>query len=418
MREWYIVLTMKIWIKVAIGTIIGILLAVFLPETVNNKNLFAYLFDLIIHIGRYAIFPIVLFSLSMGVYELKREQVMGKIYLRIILYLILTTALLTVIGTFSVLAISPSRIPIIIEDETVYSLPHIKDILLQIFPKNLFQIFISSGNFLFPLYFFAFFLGMNFTFDKTITKPAVEFFDSMSRIFYHINSFIIEVISTGCIALSAHFLFQVREIQEIALFEQLILTLIINSAVIIFGLYPALLYFLGGRKNPYRWLYGIAAPAVIGFLSRDSYFSLSFLIKHGKENLGIPRKIGAAGFPFFAIFGRAGTAMVTSISFIIILKSYSSLGIEISHLLWTMSFAFLLSFLLGTVPGLGTFISLSILCTLYGTGVEEGYLILKPIAPLLISFSVLLDVVTSAFSTYLVSIHEDMNKEVEAVDFI
>jgi len=118
------------------------------------------------------------------------------------------------------------------------------------------------------------------------------------------------------------------------------------------------------------------------------------------------------------MFGKAGTALVTSVSFVIILRSYSSLGIGITQLLWVLSFTFLVSFILGSVPGMGAFVALSILCTSYGTGVEEGYLIMKPIAPLLISFSVFLDVVTSAFASYLTAVQGDVEKQIEIRDFV
>ena len=91
----------------------------------------------------------------------------------------------------------------------------------------------------------ALFLGLNFTFDRLITKPAVQLFDSLSRIFYHINSFIVEVISIGMFALASYFIMQIEATEELILYRQLILTLVIDSAVILFGLFPALIYFLG-----------------------------------------------------------------------------------------------------------------------------------------------------------------------------
>jgi aerobic C4-dicarboxylate transport protein len=409
---------MKIWIKLVIGTVAGILLGMFLPQTAKNTELFSYLMELIINVGRYIVMPMVFFSVAIGTYELKQDGTLLKTYTRIILYLALSTALLTVLGTFSVLVISPARIPIIIEEEIIYSLPTFKQVLFQIFPRNLFTIFTGDSNFLFPLFFFALFLGLNFTFDRLITKPAVQIFDSISRIFYHINSFIVEVISIGIFAISTYFVMQIQATEELVLYRQLIITLVIDSAVILFGLFPALLYFLGRRENPYRWLYAVIAPAVVGFFSRDSFFSLSYLVKHGHENLGIPRKTGSASFPIFAMFGKAGTALVTSVSFVIILRSYSSLGIGITQLLWVLCFTFLVSFILGSVPGMGAFVALSILCTHYGAGVEEGYLIMKPIAPVLISFSVFLDVVTSAFASYLTAVQGDVQKQIEVRDYV
>ncbi|MEW5817870.1 MAG: cation:dicarboxylase symporter family transporter [Spirochaetota bacterium] len=410
---------MKIWIKLLAGTCIGVLLGILLPKSDPQiKELFSYLSELAINVGRYGLLPLLFFSISIGTYELKQEQKLLRIYGRVFLYCVLSTALLVLIGSLSILIISPDRIPIIIEKEAAYNLPGMKEILLTIFPKNLFKVFMTDGSFLFPVCFLSFFLGLNFNFDRLITKPVVQFFDAMSRIFYQINSFFTELLGLGFIALSAFLIIQLRSTQELDLFMQIIVILCIDTVLIAFGIYPGILYLMGIKDNPFKWLYAIIAPALAGFVSKDSHFSLAFLIRHGKENLGIPRKIGSTTFTFFAVFGKAGTALVTTVTFIVILKSYSSLGINFIQVLWVMTFSFLVSFILGSVPGLGTIVALSILCSGYGKGVEEGYLILKPIAPLLVSFGVFLDVITSAFISLIVARLEESLKEVHASDYI
>jgi aerobic C4-dicarboxylate transport protein len=241
--------------------------------------------------------------------------------------------------------------------------------------------------------------------------------DSLNRIFYHINSLLCELFGLAMIVISAYFIMTVRQ-YEFTLFKQMLIIIGIDTTLIVFAVYPALLYFLGGRQNPYKWLYAVIAPVLTAFFSGDSYLSVVMLAKHGKENLGVPRRVGSAVYPLFAIFGRAGTALVASATFLLVLKSYSSLEITFGQVLWTLLFSLLISLTLGTVPGLGTYVALSTLCSLYGRGLQEGYLILRPIAPLLISFGVLLDVLTSAFVSLLVSRHEHVAQEVDAYDFV
>lgn len=409
---------MKIWIKLLIGSAIGVLLGFLLPETEAVNDIFAYISELVINIGRYAVFPLVLFSVAIGTFELKNDKQTLKVYGRSVLYLALSSLLLSVIGAGSVLLMAPERIPIVIEEEIILTTPGIREILLWVFPRNLFKLLGDSGNFLLPVYFFAFFLGLNFTFDRLVTRPAVQFFDSMSRIFYHINTFVLEVMGLGMIALAGFLTMQTIAIPELGLYSQLILVLAIDTAVILFGIYPGLLYLLADNKNPYRWLYAVLAPALAGAVSGDNYFSLGFLFRNGKENLGIPRKIGSTSFSLFALFGRAGTAMVSAVSFILILKSYSSLGITAVDTLWVIVFSFLTSFTLGSIPGLGAFVALASLCSLYGSGYEEGYLILRPVASILVSFSVLLDVVTASFASMLVARHEKEQEEIEIREYV
>jgi len=409
---------MKIWIKLLAGSIIGLLLGLFLPTRESVYEAFSYLSNLFLNIGRYAIFPLVFFALAVGTFELRSEKKALRVYGRTLLYMIAAAALLSLIGAISVLIMAPDRIPIVIEEELAFDRPDIKKILLQVFPGNLFEVFGQNGGYLLPVYFLAFFLGLNFTFDRLVTRPAVQFFDSMARIFYHINTFMVETLGVGMIALSAFLVQQAVGAPEIGLYRQLLLVLAIDTVLVLFGLYPGLLYLLLEKKNPYRLLYATLGPAIAGFVSGDAYFSLGFLIRNGKENLGVPRKVGSTTFPLFALFGKAGTAMVSAVSFIIIINSYSSLGITVLDFFWVVLFSFLVSFTLGGVPGAGAFVALSTLCAAYGGGYEEGYLILAPVAAILVSVAVLLDVTTASFASLLVARHEKMQDEVNTRDLI
>ncbi len=408
---------MKIWIKVLTGILLGALLGYFLPGSKATVETTAFISSLVIRIGRYIVFPLVFFSLIVGTYELKREKKLFSVYGRTFLYLFSSTALLTVIGVLSVLIFSPERIPIIIESEVAFKLTGFKESLFQIFPTNMFEVLTASGQVLLPVIFLAFILGINLDFEIRITNPVVQLLDAVSRIFYHLNSLLVELFSIGLIAVTASFFFTLR-VSDLSLFKELFIILTFDLILVIFGIYPGLLYLLGGRENPYRYLYAVIGPALTAFFTGDEYLAISMLVRHGKESLGVPRRVGSAVYPLFAFFGRAGTALVTGISFILILKSYSSLEISFTQILWTLGFTFLTSLALGSVPGLGTLVAVSLLCSLFGKGIQEGYLILKPVAPLLISAGVVLDVITSAFVAFLVSRHEGVCQEIDLVDYL
>lgn len=411
---------MKIWLKLLIGGALGVLLGFFLPaHSPGVQEFFQFLADLILRIGRYLLFPLIFSSLAIGIFKLRENKKALRVFLRTLVYLILASLGLTIIGTLSVLILSPSRIPIIIERGVPLPILTLADYLKELFPSNLFNIFNDSGNFLLPLVFLALLLGVNLNFDKQITRPVTQFLDSLSQIFYRINDLLVEVMGIGMIALSAWLVIQVRMIPSLELFRQLLLVLLVDSLILVLGVFPWLIYFLvPGRGNPYKWIYAALAPGLGAFFSGDSYFSLSCLLKTGRENLGVPRRAGSVIYPLFSLFGKAGTGMVTGISFMVILKSYSSLGITFSGVLWVILFAFLLSFLTGNYPALGFWASISFMCSLYGQDLQEGYLILSPIVPLLTSFSVFLDVMVSALASFLVAEHEGMRKDVELSNFV
>ena len=408
---------MKIWVKLLIGIVIGALLA-FLLDADSVLDIFEAITGVVINIGRYTVFPLVLFSTAMGIYELRREKRLLAVVGRTLLYLVTTSALLAMIGTASTLIFKPERIPFAIEQEIAYSIPTFRHVLEEIFPKNMFRILIDSGDYLLPVFIFAVLFGLNLNFDRLATRPSTQLFDSLTRVFYNMNALVLELIGVGFIPITTAFIMRILVTPEMALYTQLILVLFIDAIFLIFVLYPILLYVLGRKKQPIRLVYANIANLLAAALSRDAYFSLSCMIRHVKESLGVQRKVGAVSLPLFALFGKAGTAMVTGASFILIITSYSALGVSFGEVVWVMLFAFLSSLVVGPFPGIGAFVALSILSAGFPAGYEEGYLILKPMVPILMSFAVAIDVITASLATTLVAEHSNMRKEIEIKEYV
>ncbi len=406
---------MKIWIKLLVGTILGVIAGFFIPDSVGG--IMQSISGFVTGVGRYVIFPLVFFSLGIGTSELRQERRIVRVYLSVFKYLALSALLLILIGTASVLVFPPERIPIPIKSGAAYGMIDVMAGLTSIFPRNLFTVFFASGDFLLPLVVLAFLLGLNLDFDRQATRPIVQIFDSLSRIFYHMNSLVVELFAIAMIAIAAAMTMRIAH-AGLVMYKQILIILAADTAIVTLGVYPACLYFMGVKANPYRWLYAALGPAIAGLVTGDQYIALSMLSKHGKESFGVPRMIGSAVYPLFASIGRAGTAMISAVSFIFILRCYSSLEITVLQVLWVMLFSFLTSFILGAVPGMGAYFMIAALCGIFGQGRQEGYLILENIAPLLVSFGVFIDVITSAFTSLLIAREENLWTEVEMENFV
>lgn len=422
---------MKVWIKLLLGTLAGALLALLLPSFLvflrgffpNIPDHFEVTFfktatEIVIGLGRYALFPFVFFSLAVAINDLRAERRLGSVLWRSFLYTGLFTVILVAIGTLLILVFNPQWIPVTMKKESVAIFQGWNDTLKYLVPQNAFQILTGGADFLLPLYAFAFLLGLNFDFDKNSTQPTVTLFDSLSKIFYHLNSFFVELFGFGIILLSGAWLIQIQAIQDVQLYLQVILVLILATLIVLFGVFPAILYFFGGKQNPYKWIFGMLGAGMGAFFSGDNFFTLGLSMRFSRENLGVPRKVGATTMPLFAMFARAGTAMTTAIAFIVILKSYSAAEITYDQVIWTILFTCLVSFTLPSVPALGAYISLSLLCQWYGPKTENGFLLLQPIVPILVSFSALLDVFAAGLIAWLVSRQEGLQKQIKSKLFI
>jgi Na+/H+-dicarboxylate symporter len=392
---------MKVWVKFLIGSLLGIILGWFLPS--DNQIIvqtLTWLEGLAIRIGRYTAAPILLFSLTIAVYELRQDGRFWRLFFQSFLLIVGSTIFVIGAGILVTLSFPPARIPILIEEQVAAVSLNTAENIIELFPSNMFSALTGDGVYLFPLYVFAFFLGIGLSYDRSYTKPVISLVDSLSRVFYHVASLFSEILGIVIISLSAYWAVRFYEVLRADVFRDLIALLGIFSVVFGLVVLPLLLYFLKPRSNPWAVLYGSLGPALAGFFSGDINFTLPVLLRHMKENLGVRRRTNVVTVTLFTAFGRAGSAMVAAVAFIVIIKSYSSLGISVRDVLSIGIRAFFISLLLARHPGDGAYTALAVLCMGYGRGFEAGYLILKPIAFYLIAVGTFLDVMITSFATY------------------
>ncbi len=410
---------MKIWMRLLAGSIIGVLLGSYLPESGGDTaRLFAGIAEYVVSIARYFLFPLVFFGVIIGTSELMAERRVLRLYGKTIGLLLAATAVSILIGTGAVLAVSPGRIPPIFQEAPVTDIPAVGMLLERIFPRNLFAAFSQAGDFLLPLLALGIFIGLALHYDQSAGQGVSQFADSASRVFYRLSAFVVEILGIGMIAVAAAMIFDIRAINDFQIFASLILTVSVSVGFIVLVAYPVIIYFLIDRDSALPWLYAMIAPILTGLFSGDMYFSLPTLERVGKESLGVPRRAGSAVFSLAAVFGKAGSALVAAASFIVILRSYTALEITFAQVLWVMTSTFGVSFLLGAVPGSAAVVALAMLSNLYGRGMEEVFLILWPAAPILISLGVVLDVATAGFVAQVVASTEKMRRRVDQFDFV
>jgi Na+/H+-dicarboxylate symporter len=394
---------MKVWVKLLIGAVLGIALGHFAPDNLSFTSGLVWLEQFVLRVGRYALIPVLVFSLTISVHELRQDSKFWPLVFKNLLLIIGISAFVISAGVLIATAFPPARIPILGEEHFGIVRLDIAENIKALFPNNMFSVLSGDGIYLFPVCVFAFFLGMGLSYDKNYSKPIVALVDSLSRIFFHIASFFMEILGFMIIVLSAFWMVRFKGVLEAGIFLNLILLLGIIAVVLGFGILPLFLFILRPKKNPWAILYGSLGPSISAFFSGDTNFSLLVLLWHLKENLGIKRRSNAVSMALFSTFCRAGSAMVAAVAFIVIFKSYSSLGITANELLSIGFRAFVISFLLARHPGDGAYTALAVLCLGYGQGFEAGYLILKPIAFYLIAVGTFLDVIIAAFASYAVA---------------
>jgi len=390
-----------------------------LPENETVFSALMWLEKLALGIGRYAVVPVIVFALTIAIYELRMDEQFWPLILKNFLLIIVISAFVIFSGIMITTIFSPDRIPIeTVGQQEVITLS-VADNVLDLFPSNMFAVFAKDGIFLFPFCVFAFFLGMGLNYDRTYSKPVISLLDSLSRIFYYIASFFSEILGFVLIFLAAFWAVRFNALLEAKVYKDLIIMLAVFAGALCFVVMPLFLYFLKPRTNPWRVLYGFLAPSIAAFFSGDVNFSIPVLQRHSKENFGIKRRSGALSITLFATFCRCGSAVAAAAAFIVIIKSYSYLRIGTLDLLTIGLYAFAISFALARNPGDGAFIALAALCMFYGSGeYKAAYLIMKPMTFYLVAVGTFMDVMLNAFGTYVLARTNGYIEEKNLVHFI
>lgn len=409
---------MKIWLKYLIGIVFGVAAAFIIPfGSVQSQAVLEYIFEIVCRFGRFALLPLLFFSVASSFFSLRDEKLLLRTTGWTVSVIVISSVLLTGIGLLSAIVIRLPRIPITVEQvETLPSID-VKLLFKSLFPYSGFESLLD-GIYLLPCFVFAGLAGAGAASDKVASKPAVTLFDSLSNVCYIVMSFLIEVLSVGMIAISCKWTLDFIVVAKAGVYMPLVLMLFIILVVVAGLIYPLIIRLLCHDHHPYRVLYACAAPFITAFFSGDENLALSVNLRHGSESLGIRRRVNAFTYPLFSIFARGGAALVETICFTVILRSYSSLGISAVDAFWIAGMALLFSFCQCGLPTSGSFIAITLMCLQYGRGFEAGYLLLKTAAPIICSFAAGLNAITAMFGSYIVGVKTGMIQHKSLEKFI
>ena len=409
---------MKVWLKYLIGIAVGIAAVFIIPfNTSQSREVLDFIVELVIRFGRYTLIPVLFFSIICACFTLHDNKMTLKTGAWTATTVIASSIILTVLGLLSALFVKLPRIPIAIEKAVEEPSLDLKILLTKIFPYSGFDT-LHEATYLLPCFIFAGFIGGAAATDKVKSKSCMQFFESLRSVMYTVMTFFTDLLAVGMIAIMTKWTLEFIATMQLKVYTPLIIMLASDLILASLVIYPLILRFLCHDPHPYKVLYASITPFMVAFLSGDTNLTIQVAMRHGKESLGIKNRVNAVTYPLFAIFAKGGTALVQTVCFILILRSYSTLDITLIDSLWIAVTSFILSFVLGEIPSQGTFISLTIMCMMYGKGFEAGYLLLKNIAPIICSFAAGFDAITAMVGSYIVGVKTSSVEHQEIKNFI
>ena len=401
-----------------IGLALGVLAAFILPtDNAAFANAVAFLTELFIRVGRYVVVPLIFTSAIVAVNKLRSSKILLKTTGITVLIIVASTLILTLVGLASILIVKLPRIPITVDVATETFSLDVKGMILSLFPYSGFEA-LREGSFLLVCLVFAFIIGWESASEEIAFKPVFALSDSLSNLFYNIANFFTEIMAILGIAIVCYWTMDFRKVIEPGIFTPMIVMFLVDFVIVAGIIYPLILHFVCHDPHPYKVLYASLAPLILSFFSGDSNLVIPLANRHLRDSLGIRRRCRGFTYPMFSIFARGGAALVSTISFILIWRSYSSLSIPVTDILWIFSLSFGLSFLLGGIPAGGAFVLLTILCSKYARGFETSFLLLKPAAMITCSFAAAFDTLTAMVGSYIVAVKTKMIEHHSITHFI
>lgn len=334
------------------------------------------------------VFPMVFFGLVTGMRELGRRGAL-RAHAMLLGGQAAATLSLASLGVLSVLAASPDRIPIIVVHRAAVSVPSFVQHLQQALPTNLFAALAGDGALLLPVYLIALVIGLSIPEDRS-GRVTAEMVDALSRLFYRINSFVTRHL-WAALLLGGASLTAALSGAGAGPYGQLVLVLAIDLGLVLAGLLLGWL-LLRRRQVDLPPLSGLAVPVLTGIGTAHHHAALAAMTGHGATDLRLSTTLGSAAFPLFAMFGRAGSAMVAAATFTLVVRSYSTIPLAGGEVLWIIGAASVVAFALPAAPGGAVTAALALLAARWGRGLDESYLVVAPVLPLLAAMGVAADV--------------------------
>jgi len=394
---------MKLWIKYALGIVVGGILYIALPPSmIQGTPFIAIASELFLKIGGYALIFTLIAGIPISVFRLSEKRKFSRIFLHGSAFFAVSQIAAATLGVAASITFKQAPLPLISESGAVTSL-NLIELLRAIFPLSVFSVFSSADTWLLPIALFALVFGLALSHDPVMARPLLPVLEVISRAAYLINTFISEILGIILIPVSLYLFLNLRKAGFPAEYRGIIAYAATATLVLIALVFPLIYRICGGKANPYTVLYGMLGPLLASGASSSIFFSAGTALRHASESLGIKKDLNATMFPLGLIAGRIGSTFMVSSSFIAVFLSYSRNLPSFGQLL-EIALLIPLSVLIGSAGLRSDLLAmLSLGCILFGQGFQNGASLLVPVALPLSIFAIMLDMTWIMFSITLLA---------------
>lgn len=312
---------MKNWFKFLIALLAGILLAVFLPKSLQIQHIYEVGAAVSSQIVRYIFYPFLFITFISGVATLRKQNQCLSTFLLTILWALISTVSLVIVGGIISWKVFPVEISGIVSHKAnlvIPGIPTLDQIRNGILSGNIFALFGETKILLPALMLLSLLLGIPLKPDEDYMRPAFSVMNSFSEAFYRLAQLLTQLLLLGMVFFSAHWLSQILLTANTPVFtgagKLLILTGIITLGSVLL-IFPLILIVYGKPKHPYSWLWGLFAPALLALFSGSALTAAPTAVLHTRYNLNVAKRVSSTATPLLFMISKSGTALISIVLF-------------------------------------------------------------------------------------------------------
>ncbi len=300
---------MKLWQKVTLGLILGIVFGVYAPDYVIYTKPVGEIF---LRMIKMIILPLVFFSLVAGITSMSDPGSLGRVGVKAIVIFFATTILAVIFGIVVALILKPGEgIKINFGSLGDFKAQpfNLLDFFINFVPDNVVSSF-ADGNTL-QVVFFAIFTGFTLNKMGSVTAPVKDFFQLASKIVLKMISMIVQLSPYGAFALTA-WIVGTQGLDVMLSLSKLVIAVVIamSCQYVIFGL----LIYASCRISPMPFYKKSLEYQVLAFSTSSSKATLGTTMDVCRNRLGISESSTSFVLPLGAAINMDGLAINLSLS--------------------------------------------------------------------------------------------------------
>lgn len=420
-------LTSKIFISMAIGLVLGLLLKTlpdgFVKNTLFLDGILKVLGNGFINAIKMLVVPLVFVSITCGVASLSNIKSLGRIGGKTLIFYLCTTAVAISIAIGLAFLINPGvgldLSNMVMQEPTIGTAKPIADMLLGIIPTNPIKAMVEGD--MLQIIAFAILFGATISLLGKKAEPVKVVMDSLNEICLKMVNIIMNLAPYGVFALLAN-TFATTGFEAFGSLLKYMLVVLLALAVHATFVYGGLLKaFTGLKIKPF--IKRFMNVAAVTFSTSSSSASLPVSMK-AMGDLGVHKKVASFTLPLGATINMDGTAIMQGAATVFIAQMYG-VDLGLNQILTVILTATLASIGTAAVPGVGL-VMLSMVLNSIGLPVE-GIGLIMGVDRILDMCRTTVNVIGDCICTLIISKQEDafdekayynVLEEVEEVELI